>query len=257
MNGFSSQPGPRDDAAENPLALPVHARRSTTASRVDRQVSGERVFDLNEDGVDHFGLYADWVADLEHRRRRRGSSTTWPRAPRLICRPGSVPSECPGPACLKRRELRSRPAASASSASGSLRSTSCGGPASPRSARSAATATASTGRETAGLRSASPSRAARGPEAALIASDAATHRIGPVRSAIQRQRSPPAPIGSAAASSSNARRHPQFRLRGQRRPDRCGRRRIRRRGQERPGDAQAAPHRRPGLTPVTLLATRQ
>ena len=33
---------------------------------LDRQISGERVFDLNQDGIDHFGLYADWVADLEH-----------------------------------------------------------------------------------------------------------------------------------------------------------------------------------------------
>ena len=31
---------------------------------LDQQVSGERVFDLNTDGVAHYGLYPDWVADL-------------------------------------------------------------------------------------------------------------------------------------------------------------------------------------------------
>lgn len=29
-----------------------------------RQVSGERTFDLNEDGVAHYGLYPDWFEDL-------------------------------------------------------------------------------------------------------------------------------------------------------------------------------------------------
>jgi microsomal dipeptidase-like Zn-dependent dipeptidase len=65
MNGFSSQPGPRDSAAENPLPYPFTSPVDT-GIELDRQVSGERVFDLNEDGIDHYGLYADWVADLEH-----------------------------------------------------------------------------------------------------------------------------------------------------------------------------------------------
>jgi hypothetical protein len=33
---------------------------------IDRQRSGERVFDINADGVAHYGLYADWVEDAEH-----------------------------------------------------------------------------------------------------------------------------------------------------------------------------------------------
>ena len=65
MNGFSSQPGPRDDAAENPLPYPFISPIDA-GIQVDRQISGERVFDLNEDGIDHFGLYADWVGDLKH-----------------------------------------------------------------------------------------------------------------------------------------------------------------------------------------------
>ena len=65
MNGFSSQPGPRDDADENPLPYPFTSPVDDGV-QVDRQISGERVFDLNQDGIDHFGLYADWVGDLKH-----------------------------------------------------------------------------------------------------------------------------------------------------------------------------------------------
>jgi len=65
MNGFASQPGPRSDAAENPLPYPFTSPIDEGV-QLDRQISGERVFDLNEDGIDHFGLYADWVADLKH-----------------------------------------------------------------------------------------------------------------------------------------------------------------------------------------------
>ena len=65
MNGFSSQPGPREDAAENPLPYPFTSPVDPGVE-LDRQVSGERVFDLNEDGIDNFGLYADWIADIKH-----------------------------------------------------------------------------------------------------------------------------------------------------------------------------------------------
>jgi microsomal dipeptidase-like Zn-dependent dipeptidase len=65
MNGFSSQPAPRSDAAENPLPYPFTSPVDDGV-QVDRQITGERVFDLNKDGVDHYGLYADWIGDLKH-----------------------------------------------------------------------------------------------------------------------------------------------------------------------------------------------
>lgn len=65
MNGFSGQPGPRSDAATNPLPYPFTSPVDK-GIKVDRQISGERVFDLNEDGIDNFGLYADWIGDLKH-----------------------------------------------------------------------------------------------------------------------------------------------------------------------------------------------
>jgi hypothetical protein len=31
---------------------------------IDRQHSGTRVYDINTDGVDHYGLYPDWIEDI-------------------------------------------------------------------------------------------------------------------------------------------------------------------------------------------------
>ncbi len=101
MNGFSGQPAPREDAGENPLPYPFTSPVDE-GIQLDRQITGERVFDLNKDGVDHFGLYADWVADLEHVGGQRiiedmaGATDayleTWERAVGV-----------PDRACLKRR----------------------------------------------------------------------------------------------------------------------------------------------------------
>ena len=33
---------------------------------IDRQRSGQRVYDINVDGVAHYGLFPDWVEDLRH-----------------------------------------------------------------------------------------------------------------------------------------------------------------------------------------------
>jgi hypothetical protein len=61
-NGFGSQGSPRPSAGENPLVYPFKSFDGKVT--LDRQVSGERVFDLNQDGVAHYGLYPDWIADL-------------------------------------------------------------------------------------------------------------------------------------------------------------------------------------------------
>ncbi len=61
-NGFGSQGSPRSSAADNPLVYPFKSFDGKVT--LDKQVSGERVFDLNEDGVAHYGLYPDWIADL-------------------------------------------------------------------------------------------------------------------------------------------------------------------------------------------------
>jgi hypothetical protein len=62
MNGFASQGPPRAGAAENPVTYPFKSLDG--AVTLDRQRSGERVYDINVDGVAHYGLYPDWVEDV-------------------------------------------------------------------------------------------------------------------------------------------------------------------------------------------------
>ena len=62
INGLHAQPKPRADAAANPVRYPF--RSFDGGSVIDRQRSGTRTWDINTDGVDHYGLYADWVEDL-------------------------------------------------------------------------------------------------------------------------------------------------------------------------------------------------
>ena len=63
MNGFGAQGDPRGADASNPVTYPFTGLGGVT---IDRERSGERVFDINTDGVAHYGLYADWVEDAEH-----------------------------------------------------------------------------------------------------------------------------------------------------------------------------------------------
>lgn len=63
INGIHNQPPPRPDAAENPLEYPFRSYDGRVV--FERQVSGERVFDLNADGVAHYGLYPDFIADMQ------------------------------------------------------------------------------------------------------------------------------------------------------------------------------------------------
>jgi microsomal dipeptidase-like Zn-dependent dipeptidase len=62
INGLHAQPKPRAGAAANPVRYPF--RSFDGGSVIDRQRSGTRTWDINTDGVDHYGLYADWVEDM-------------------------------------------------------------------------------------------------------------------------------------------------------------------------------------------------
>ena len=55
------------DAATNPLSYPFNSY----TGNVDftRQQTGERTFDLNTDGVAHYGLVADLLADTQQEPR--------------------------------------------------------------------------------------------------------------------------------------------------------------------------------------------
>jgi hypothetical protein len=61
MNGLGGQGGPRGADAADPVTYPFTGLGGVV---VDRQVSGSRTYDVNVDGVAHYGLYADWIEDL-------------------------------------------------------------------------------------------------------------------------------------------------------------------------------------------------
>jgi hypothetical protein len=61
INGFATQGAPRGADVPNPVTYPFEGFGGAV---IDQQVSGERVYDVNVDGVAHYGLYPDWVEDL-------------------------------------------------------------------------------------------------------------------------------------------------------------------------------------------------
>lgn len=62
-NGFGSQGAPRGAGAENPVTYPF---TGFGGAIVKQQQSGTRTYDINVDGVAHYGLYPDWIEDLRH-----------------------------------------------------------------------------------------------------------------------------------------------------------------------------------------------
>ena len=62
MNGFGSQGPPRPNAAENPVTYPFKSFDGNVT--LGKQVSGTKTYDINTDGVAHYGLFPDWVEDL-------------------------------------------------------------------------------------------------------------------------------------------------------------------------------------------------
>ncbi|HET8672505.1 MAG TPA: hypothetical protein VFL87_02645 [Thermoleophilaceae bacterium] len=67
--GFASQPGARPDAATRPLRYPFRSYDGRVTFMRER--TGTRTFDLNTDGVAHYGLMADLVADMQQRSSSR------------------------------------------------------------------------------------------------------------------------------------------------------------------------------------------
>ncbi len=62
MNGFAAQGGPR--RGPNPVTYPFKSFDGKMT--IDRNRSGSRVWDVNADGVAHYGLYPDWIQDLRN-----------------------------------------------------------------------------------------------------------------------------------------------------------------------------------------------
>jgi microsomal dipeptidase-like Zn-dependent dipeptidase len=70
--GFSALPGPRPDATTNPLRYPFRSYDGRV--RFVRERTGRRTFDLNADGVAHYGLFADLLADMQRQPRGRAAT---------------------------------------------------------------------------------------------------------------------------------------------------------------------------------------
>jgi microsomal dipeptidase-like Zn-dependent dipeptidase len=71
VGGFAALPAPDD--ARTPLRYPFKAFRGHVTFQ--RQQTGSRVFDLNGDGVAHYGLVADLLADVQRRPGGRRALT--------------------------------------------------------------------------------------------------------------------------------------------------------------------------------------
>jgi hypothetical protein len=61
MNGLGAQGDPRGTDVANPVTYPFTGLGGV---RIGQQRAGERVYDINADGVAQYGLYPDWVEDL-------------------------------------------------------------------------------------------------------------------------------------------------------------------------------------------------
>jgi microsomal dipeptidase-like Zn-dependent dipeptidase len=61
-NGFGAQGPPRNPDIAPPVEYPFENWNGDVT--LGEQVSGERHYDINVDGVAHYGLYPDWIEDL-------------------------------------------------------------------------------------------------------------------------------------------------------------------------------------------------
>jgi hypothetical protein len=61
INGLGAQGSPRGADVPNPVSYPF---TGLAGVKLDRQRAGQRVWDINVDGVAQYGLYPDWVEDL-------------------------------------------------------------------------------------------------------------------------------------------------------------------------------------------------
>ncbi|MDN5894543.1 MAG: discoidin domain-containing protein [Nocardioides sp.] len=64
FNGLGSHPTPRGADAPDKVTYPY--RSYPDGPLVDRQVTGERTWDVNVDGGAHYGLIPDWIEDVRH-----------------------------------------------------------------------------------------------------------------------------------------------------------------------------------------------
>ncbi|MFF5204519.1 Coagulation factor 5/8 type domain-containing protein [Streptosporangium sp. NPDC000396] len=62
VNGMGPLPAPRPNNSGNPVTYPFKSFDGGVT--LDRERTGERVWDVNVDGVAHYGLVPDWIEDM-------------------------------------------------------------------------------------------------------------------------------------------------------------------------------------------------
>ncbi|MFE0455742.1 discoidin domain-containing protein [Streptomyces sp. NPDC058914] len=62
FNGVGDHPAPRGADTANPVTYPF--RSVDGGSVIDRQTTGERIWDYNTDGAAHVGMIPDWIEDI-------------------------------------------------------------------------------------------------------------------------------------------------------------------------------------------------
>jgi len=68
MGGIGHQAPARDDAATNPLLYPFITEEGI---EINKQTTGNRTFDLNNEGLAHYGLVADHIQDIREQTPAR------------------------------------------------------------------------------------------------------------------------------------------------------------------------------------------
>lgn len=68
MGGIGHQAPARDDAATNPLLYPFITEEGV---EINKQTTGNRTFDLNNEGLAHYGLVADHIQDIREQTPAR------------------------------------------------------------------------------------------------------------------------------------------------------------------------------------------
>lgn len=76
ISGFSAQGAPRNPAPGKGVTYPFTGLGGTTISKSH---TGVRTWDINTEGVEHYGLYPDWVQDVQVQANQLGDGAAFTR----------------------------------------------------------------------------------------------------------------------------------------------------------------------------------
>ncbi len=74
ISGFSAQGAPRNPAKGKGVSYPFTGLGGTT---ITKSHTGDRTWDINTEGVEHYGLYPDWVQDVQVQANQIGDGAAF------------------------------------------------------------------------------------------------------------------------------------------------------------------------------------